>query len=355
MTDEGQSRQWSRALGTALVALAVGAAVVVGVIAVARLDFSGQGGSGLSDRFDYDLDQYNKIDPALIRYEQVGEIPVAMRVLRAVAVGPDGRVFVAGDKAVHVFDADGRRQSEIALDDRPTCLAADGERLLVGVETHVEVLGPDGKRIARWDDLGDRAVLTSIAADEDNVFVADAGNKIVLRYDKSGKLLGRIGQRDAEKGIPGFVIPSPYFDLAVAPDGLLRVVNPGNHQIETYTPDGHCETPLAWGTPGLEIEGFCGCCNPVNIAMLSDGRIVTAEKGIPRVKVYSAEGRFECVVAGPGQLAPTRSITEETREEYKLLAVDLAVDSRQRVLVMDPATHSVRIFQHKDKSTEATP
>ncbi|MCX7426563.1 MAG: hypothetical protein NTW96_13185 [Planctomycetia bacterium] len=277
MTDEQQSRRWNAALGAALAALAVGAAVVVGVIAVARLDSSGQGGSGLSDRFDYDLEQYKEIDPGLIRYEQVGEIPVAMRVLRAVAVGPDGRVFVAGDKAVHVFDADAKKLSEIALDDRPTCLAADGNRLLVGVETHVDVLGPDGKRIARWDDLGDRAVLTSIAVDEDYVFVADAGNKIVLRYDRSGKLLGRIGGRDADKGVPGFVIPSPYFDLAVAPDGLLRVVNPGNHRIETYTPDGHYETPLAWGTPGLEIEGFCGCCNPVNIAIFSDGRIVTAE------------------------------------------------------------------------------
>ena len=258
---------------------------------------------------------------------------------------------MAGDKAVHVFDADGTE----TIGNRPGRPAdVPGRRrragFYVGVGTHVEVHGPDGKRIARWDDLGDRAVLTSIAADEDDVFVADAGDKIVLRYDTSGKLLGRIGGRDAEKGIPGFVIPSPYFDLAVAPDGLLRVVNPGNHRIETFTPEGHYETPLAWGKPGLAIEGFCGCCNPVNIAILADGRIVTAEKGIPRVKVYSGDGRFECVVAGPEQLAPTDSITEETRDEYKLLAVDLAVDSRQRVLVLDPAAHSVRIFEHEGQT-----
>ena len=56
MTDEQQFRRWSGGHGAALVALAVGAAVVVGVVAVALLDVSGQRGSGLSERFDYDLD-----------------------------------------------------------------------------------------------------------------------------------------------------------------------------------------------------------------------------------------------------------------------------------------------------------
>ena len=94
----------------------------------------------------------------------------------------------------------------------------------------------------------------------------------------------------------------------------------------------------------MAVENFCGCCNPVNLAVLADGRIVTAEKGIPRVKVHAADGRFECVVAGPKQLAPTKTITEETRTQFKLLAVDLAVDSGGRVLVLDPARRSVRIF-----------
>ena len=140
-----------------LVAVAVVTAVVVGAIAVARLDFSGRQGSGLSDRFSYDLDKYKEIDPALIEYEQTGEISVAMEVVRAVAVGPEDRVYVAGDRAVHVFDADGTKRTEIALDDRPRCLAADEGRLYVGMKTHVDVHAPDGKRTARWESLGERA------------------------------------------------------------------------------------------------------------------------------------------------------------------------------------------------------
>ena len=184
-------------LGAALVALAVGAAVVVGAIAVARLDSPGERGSGLSDRFDYDLESTRRSTRRLIRYDAGRRDPRRhARCFAAVAVGPDDRIFVAGDKAVHVFDADGKKQSEIALDDRPTCLARRRRAgFYVGVETHVEVFGPDGKRIARWDDLGDRAVLTSIAADEDERVRGRRRQQIVLRYDRPASCSG--GSADA--------------------------------------------------------------------------------------------------------------------------------------------------------------
>ena len=37
------------------------------------------------------------------------------------------------------------------------------------------------------------------------------------------------------------------------------------------------------------MADFFGCCNPAQLAVLPDGRFVTAEKGIPRVKIYSRE------------------------------------------------------------------
>ena len=56
----------------------------------------------------------------------------------------------------------------------------------VGVGDHVEVYDRSGKRVAVWESLGERAVLSSIAVAEDDVFVADAGNRVVLRYDSDG-------------------------------------------------------------------------------------------------------------------------------------------------------------------------
>ena len=81
-------------------------------------------------------------------------------------------------------------------------------------------------------------------------------------------------------------------------DGLLRVNNPGRHSVEVYSAKGDLES--SWGKATATLStAFCGCCNPVGVALLADGRCVTCEKGLPRVKVYSAQGVFESVVAGP--------------------------------------------------------
>lgn len=337
-------------LGTATGAI-VGLAIGIGAVAWLRIDPSGDRGSGLPDAFNYDLAKYEQIDPSLIRYAEKAKIAVGMRDARAVAVGPDDRIYVAGDKMVRTFDPDGTPQKEIALDKEPSCLAvANAEhkffgRIYVGMRDHVEVISADGTHEPAWSSPSKRSVLTSIVVAEEDVFVADAGSVIVWHYNTDGKLLGEVGRHDESRGIPQLVIPSPYFDVAIAPDGLLRVVNPGMHHIEAFTFDGHME--LSWGKRGMEIDAFCGCCNPSNIAILVDGRVVTAEKGIPRVKVYSESGQFECVVVGSETLAPGRTATVETRDELRLHPVDLAVDSRSRILVLDPAAGCVRVFEHK--------
>ncbi|NUQ62530.1 MAG: hypothetical protein HUU20_08580 [Pirellulales bacterium] len=345
-----------------MIGIAVVLAVAIGAVAVSRVPRSGDAGSGLPQRFDYDLKTHKTIDPALILYRQAGELPLDLSASRAVAVGPEDRIYVAGDQKILVFDREGTRRSEIALESEPRCLAVGGAgnkepgRIYVGMRDHVEVYGPDGTRQAVWERLGEKAVLTSIAvadsADEHDIFAADAGHRVVHRYDPSGKRLAEIGRRNREQKIRGFIIPSPYFDLAVTADGLLRVVNPGMHRIEAYTFDGHFEEPLVWGKASLEIEGFCGCCNPANMAAMPGGGYVTAEKGIPRVKIYGADGNFVGVVAGPDVLAPTATITEETREDHKLEVVDVAADSRGRILVLDPAARKVRIFVARNPQME---
>ncbi len=272
------------------------------------------------------------VDTALVRYRQTGEIPVAMRRVNALAVGPTGDVYVAGDRAIHVFASDGTKQREIALDDEPMCLSA-ADRLYVGMRQHVQVLNTDGKLIAKWATI-ENANVTSIAAADEDVFVADMANKIVWRYAPDGTLKGRIGEPDKKRHVPGFIITTPFFDLAVAPDGLLRVVNPRRLRIEAYTFDGDMEGH--WGTASSEVEGFYGCCNPIHFAIFADGRFVTAEKGVKRIKIYDKQGRFDCVVAGPEQMIAQ--------------AADLAVDGNDRVLAVDPIARCVRIFEYDNEN-----
>lgn len=304
----------------------------------------GGGGHTLGSEFTYDLSKFYKTDPALIQYDEAAKITTGFKELRAIAVGPADHVYAAGDQVVRVFNKAGERVSEFELGDRPRCLAvAATGNVFVGMKDHVEVFNTSGAQHARWKSAGSDAVLTAVAVAEKDVFVADAGNRVVLRYDLSGKLVGRIGKKNPEKHIPGFIVPSPYLDLSVGADGLLWVVNPGRHRLEAYTFDGDLQS--FWGEESLGVKGFCGCCNPIHFARLPDGRFVTSEKGLPRVKVYSTKGDFEGVVAGP-ELFP-KQIENPHTAGVSGVCMDLAVDSTGRVLLADAFTREVRVFTRK--------
>jgi len=331
------------------VAVPVVAAIVMAVVAVLRLDTSGERGSGLSGEFAYDLSELAKVDPNLILYAQSGPpVSTGFRQSRAIALDSSGRLYVAGDRAIRVFNNAGGFERVIEMSGEPQCLtvAQDGG-IYVGLKDHVEVLNAQGKSIASWDSLGDEAVLTSIARHGDSVFVADAGHRIVLHYDTADTLVGHIGEKNLEKNIPGFVIPSPHFDLAVSRDGLLRVADPGRNRIETYTQEGNLE--FWWGERSVKIQGFCGCCNPVNFALLPDGGFVTSEKGLVRVKIYNSDGGFVGVVAGPEQLTGgVQPRICDSPEECQGPAFDVAAGTDGRVYVLDTINNVIKVFSRKD-------
>lgn len=347
--DKGSSRMGF------LVGAVVAAAVIVAVAAVLRLDPHGRGGPRLPEEFVYNLAELRKVDPKHIVYEDAATLATPFADARGIAVGPAGRVHVAADGAIHVLPADVVEKGfaaaavrAISAPGTPRCLAVDADgTVYAGIDDRVAVFSPDGKRKAHWPAEAAGAILTSIAVDAGNVFVADAHprHRVVLRYDKTGRLLGRIGQRDKARNIPGFVIPSPHFDLAVAPDGLLRVVNPGELRVEAYTFDGDREA--AWGQAGPDIDEFTGCCNPVNIAIAPGGRFVTCEKGLRRVKLYDPGGKFLGVVAPPSAFASAAPAGREVRE------LEAAVDRGGRVFVLDPYDARIKVFTPKGPAAEA--
>jgi hypothetical protein len=289
---------------------------------------------GQLNPFAYDIQSYEESGAELVLYSEEGRIPIALPWVSGIAVGPDDGIYVSGSDSVLIFENDGTPRFSFNTEGPVRCLAVDKNNVMyLGMGDHVEVYDPKGKKQAHWESLGEQAIITSITISTKNVFIADAGNKIVWKFDRSCSNLQRIGGKDEAKDIPGFIIPSPYFDVAIDPDGFLWAANTGHHSLENYSADGNFRS--SWGEYGMEIQGFGGCCNPSHFAILEDGSFVTSEKGLPRVKVYNRIGYLVSVVA------PTEKFTEGT------VGLDLAVDSAQKIYVLDPMQKLVRIFVKK--------
>jgi hypothetical protein len=286
--------------------------------------------------YDFDLGSLRKGDTSQCMYTEIRQFRPALTEIHGLATDVSGNIFICGKDSLETIDSSGKVLDIIAIPGFSTCIHVDQKgNILLGLENHVEILDSKGTSKVKWDPAGPDAVITSIAAFGNDIFVADAGNKIVYHYDYSGKLINKIGQKDPSTGVPGFIIPSPYFDLAIAPDGYLWVVNPGRHQLEKYTKEGKLLT--TWGKASMEVKGFCGCCNPSNIALLPGGAFVTSEKAIERVKIYDPQGNFVCLVALPF------SFEEGTK------GLDLAVSPTGEILVLDPAKNLIRKFTAKKK------
>jgi hypothetical protein len=278
-------------------------------------------------------------DPKLIAYEEIEGIPTGMNDPRGLALGWGDRIHVVGDSIVRVFDASGAKQQEFPTAGEGTSLgvaptigggsAGPFGESYVATKNRVEIYDAGGHPISTWDAFDPNSMFSSIAVEGNDVFVADDNLAEVLRCGPDGKIVARIGRQD-----PGGVIllRSPHFDVALN-GGLLWITNPGRLRVEAYTFEG--KQVVSWGEPTMDIEGFSGCCNPKDIAFLPTGEVVTSEKGLPRVKVYSRSGKFLCVVAGPESFDPT------------VHYLDLAVDGKGRVLVLDPVQKKVRIFVRK--------
>jgi sugar lactone lactonase YvrE len=316
-----------RLLTTIIIILAVAGILYFGIRAIS--ENSKKDGE---NPFEYNIENFKKSEKSLIHYSEVQTINPGLHRLHAIAVGPDDKIYISGVDSIVILNRDGSAHSSIKTAGTAYCLAVDKNRdLYTGMRDHVEVYNVKGVKTAQWESQGERAIITSIAISEKSVFAADAGNHIVWKFDKSGRKQARIGEKNKAKDIPGFVIPSPYFDAAVDPDGFLWVVNPGRHSLENYTAGGDFRS--SWGEYSMEMAGFCGCCNPTHIVILDDGSFVTSEKGIARVKVYNRLGELVSIVAAPDQFSEG------------VVGSDLAVDSSQRIYVLDPKKKMVRIFK----------
>ncbi len=259
--------------------------------------------------------------------------------LRGIAIDLNDNVYLAGAESVRMVTADGKPLREWTISGAATCVDVDAEgSVYVGQRTKIEVFDNQGELIRTWGKEGKEAgefrFVSGIAVHGANVFVADAGNRCVHRFDTTGDFIDDIGKRNEEKGVDGIVCPSAFLDVTVDDEGVLFVTNPGRSRVEQYRTDG--TLIHYWGEAGAQAERFFGCCNPTNLALLPDDRLVTAEKILTRVKVYDTEGMLLAYIG-------SEHFTKNAE------GLDIAVDSKGRIFIIDPDNGRVSVFALKEK------
>lgn len=246
--------------------------------------------------------------------------------LKAVAVSQSGLVYAGGDSYVTCFDKD---FSEIWRFDSPapvTAIACSGDSVYASTIDQVLVIDNKGKLINEWGPYEANSIITSVSAGKSFVGIADAGNNLVFILDKGGEVKKIIGQ-DTSK----FILPSAYFDLAIADEKTFYVANPGHRRIETRNQEGRI---LKWfGEAGLAPGAFCGCCNPSHFTLIPNG-FITAEKGINRIKILDNDGKFVEFVSSRNNFAPA-------------IPLDVASADGKTIYAANPADSKIYVFTRK--------
>jgi hypothetical protein len=247
----------------------------------------------------------------------------------AVAFGDDGHVYVG---------LDGVRRIP----------GPDGGLIEVGA---LEVRTPEGDLVRSWDswefdgDTHHFRDITDVAYMNENVYVADGYKKRVYRFSAVGDFMLEIGGDKPDI----FILPTAHLD--VVPDreeNALYINNPGLGRVEVRKPNG--ALGLYWGDQGTHAEGFSGCCNPTDIDVMPNGYFLTAEKGIPRVKVYDRGGRMLAYLNQTHFTDPKDLGLDTLRD-----GMDVAAESTERFYVVDPGVQKVLVFKRVKGSDEQGP
>lgn len=257
--------------------------------------------------------------------------------LRGLALDGAGRVYAVGDRDVKVFDDQGELLRRWQTEQLGYCVALDGKgAVYIGEIGQVEKFTEAGDRLALWRD-GDRlGFVTAIGFHGEYIFIADAKDRCIRRYDGNRQWLNNIGKDNRTRG---FLIPNGQLDFRVDDQGVIHAVNPGKHRIERYSMDGKLLGHFGrFGT--RKPEGFPGCCNPTNLALTSQGHVVVTEKAAPRVKIYTGDGILLAVVAS---------------KEFDPVCknMDVAVDKQGRIYVADTVKLDIHVFAPVQAEDEA--
>ena len=275
-------------------------------------------------------DSVKSTEPADIVYEDnwtlSGEIPSTDGSLLSVAIGGEGRIYMGGESFVTCLDKDLTKLWSLKTPAKINALTVAGDTVYAASTENISLISTGGELLDEWGPYEANSLITSVSANSNYVVFADAGTKRVFVLKKSGEVHSMMGQSDNK-----FIIPSPYFDVAILPDNTVFVANTGKRRVETWSADGRLLK--YYGEPGSAPGAFCGCCNPAHFTVLPQG-FVTAEKGINRIKILDPDGGFTEFVSSNNKFTAS-------------VPLDLASPDGKTIYAADPVDSRLYVFKRK--------
>ena len=188
-------------------------------------------------------------------YVSTGFLPLPSDI----QIGPMSAVAVDGPDRIYVFH---RGESPL--------LVLDGQHKLIAGWGQGEFKTPHGLRV---DAKG-------------NVWVTDNARHVVYRMSREGKITLTLGTLD--KGGAGPTNLRSPDDLVFDSTGLIYVADAGNKRIAKFDADG--KYLAEWGKGGKEPGQFA---TAHGLAIDSKDRLYVADRGNKRVQVFNTAGQFQ--------------------------------------------------------------
>lgn len=279
--------------------------------------------------YQYSVAEFKPVDESLLSHREVRQIEVDNPVA---FTWKNEKLFLLSGNNLQVITPEGRELLNRSIDTNPQSILVDhDEQIIITFENYLMALDSEGNELYRSEMLYEGSLLTSMAISGETLFVADAGNRKVWMLNKELEVLDSFKGESGVSALHGFILPGMHFHLAVNEEDELWITNPGVHRIQNYSLTGRLRRD--WGQPSFGVEGFSGCCNPYYFTFLSDGKFVTSEKGIIRVKIYRESGELESVVA-PAEMFPNGE-----------KAPAIAVDEQDQIWLLDFDKKMLRLFR----------
>ena len=284
--------------------------------------------------------------PAAATWGSQGEQAGQLHLPKGLALDGQGNLYVADtwNHRVQVFDGDGnfvrtwgREGTEPGQLKEPwgVAVAQNGHVYVADTWNHrIQVFDGEGNLVNRWGQFGQAQEPTvsgdllygprDLAFDSRGyLYVADTGNKRVIKYDREGTMVGATGGPGGED----LQMQEPV-GIAVAADDTLYVADTWNKRILVF--DSDLRFLRKW--PVLGWEGM-SVVNKPYLALDDAGNVYVTDPENYRVLKFDDRGKLLAVWGAYG-----------TDSSSMNLPTGIVVDKRGRILVADSENHRILVF-----------